>query len=539
VAVSLLVILTMVTAIRIRLLNLPLERDEGEYAYCGQLILQGVCPYQAAYSMKWPGTDAAYALIMGIFGQTTGGIHAGLILINLATSALIFLLARRVCGDTAGVVAAGTHALLSISPSTAGLAAHATHFVMVFALGGIVLLQKLDDQTSPVRVFFAGLLLGLAALMKQSGVAFGLFGVVWIVWCEFSPERRHWRRLAMRLGCLSLGGLLPFILTCLILVLTGMFDRFWLWTVQYACAYIGIATPTKGAEMLFNAASTLFSMAPGLWGLAISGLFLLFCERSLRRWWFFVLGFTFFSMLAVCPGGYFREHYFLQLIPAAGLLAGVAVHVASRLFARWQTFPPPAMTMIPAICFAVAMLWSLSKSSAIFFQLTPGQACRAIYGSNPFPESAEVGRYLAAHCPPDARIAVIGSEPEIYFYSHRRSATGYIYTYPLMEPQPYAVDMQQEMIREIEQANPDYVVFLHVSSSWGRLPDSSRLIFDWFERYQQERLQSVGLVEILSPHQTEYRWFSSQELVAPLRTDVWLAILKNRFPSNNPPQKVK
>ena len=280
VAVSLLVILALVTAIRIRLLNLPLERDEGEYACGGQLILQGVPPYQEVYSMKWPGIFAAYALIMGIFGQTTAGIHTGLILINLATAALVFLLARRVCDDTAGVVAAGTYALLSISPATHGLAAHATHFVMLFALGGIVLLQKLDEQTPLARVFFAGLLFGLAALIKQSGVAFGLFGVVWIVGRELSRTNRDWRRLAMRLGSLSLGGLLPLVLTCLILVLTGVFDRFWLWTVQYARAYVSIVTLTQGAEQLLNAVTILFNADPGMWGLAISGSLLLFCERS-------------------------------------------------------------------------------------------------------------------------------------------------------------------------------------------------------------------------------------------------------------------
>ena len=56
---------------RIRLLGLPLERDEGEYAYAGQLILQGIPPYKLAYNMKFPGTYDAYALIMSIFGQTT------------------------------------------------------------------------------------------------------------------------------------------------------------------------------------------------------------------------------------------------------------------------------------------------------------------------------------------------------------------------------------------------------------------------------------------------------------------------------------
>ena len=111
----LLVVLTVVTAVRVRLLDMPLERDEGEYAYVGQLMLQGVPPYQEAYTMKWPGTPAMYALFMGLFGETTGGIHAGLILINLATAILVFFIAKRLLGDIAGVVAAGTYALLSIS----------------------------------------------------------------------------------------------------------------------------------------------------------------------------------------------------------------------------------------------------------------------------------------------------------------------------------------------------------------------------------------------------------------------------------------
>ena len=39
----------------IRLLGIPLERDEGEYAYAGQLILQGIPPrYKLAYNMKFP-----------------------------------------------------------------------------------------------------------------------------------------------------------------------------------------------------------------------------------------------------------------------------------------------------------------------------------------------------------------------------------------------------------------------------------------------------------------------------------------------------
>src|SRR6476620_6729418 len=36
------IVFGLVIAIRIRLLGIPLERDEGEYAYAGQLMLQAV-----------------------------------------------------------------------------------------------------------------------------------------------------------------------------------------------------------------------------------------------------------------------------------------------------------------------------------------------------------------------------------------------------------------------------------------------------------------------------------------------------------------
>src|SRR5438093_9218278 len=74
--VGLMIVVTV--GVRLRLRDMPLERDEGEYAYAGQLILQGIAPYKLVYNLKFPGTYAAYALIMAIFGQTPAGIHLGL-----------------------------------------------------------------------------------------------------------------------------------------------------------------------------------------------------------------------------------------------------------------------------------------------------------------------------------------------------------------------------------------------------------------------------------------------------------------------------
>src|SRR5436190_17853940 len=175
------IILGLVIAIRIRLLAIPLERDEGEYAYAGQLMLQGIAPYKLAYNMKFPGTYAAYALIMALFGQTIVGIHLGLLLINAATILLIFLLGRRLINAMAGIAAAMAYTVLSVSPSVLGFAAHAEHFVMLPALGGILLLLKQSGRQHSGRLFASGLLFGLSVLMKQPAVFFIVFAAIYLV----------------------------------------------------------------------------------------------------------------------------------------------------------------------------------------------------------------------------------------------------------------------------------------------------------------------------------------------------------------------
>ena len=106
-------IILSAAAIRFRLLDVPLERDEGEYAYAGRLILEGIAPYSHVYNMKLPGIYAAYAVILTIFGQTHTGIHLGLIFINAATTVLLFLFAKKLFGPLAATATAVTFAILS------------------------------------------------------------------------------------------------------------------------------------------------------------------------------------------------------------------------------------------------------------------------------------------------------------------------------------------------------------------------------------------------------------------------------------------
>src|SRR5262249_49391649 len=84
--------------VRARLLQMPLDRDEGEYAYVGHLLLDGVLPYAGAYSMKLPGIYAVYACLFKIFGETPAGIRLGLAVVTSASTVLTFVLGRRLLG---------------------------------------------------------------------------------------------------------------------------------------------------------------------------------------------------------------------------------------------------------------------------------------------------------------------------------------------------------------------------------------------------------------------------------------------------------
>ena len=202
---------------------MPLERDEGEFAYGGQLVLQGLPLYKHLYTLKMPGTYVAYAVIITIFGQTGAGIHTGLIFVNAFTTILLFLFAARMFGRLAGLVTAATYALLSTSPSVVGFAGHATHFVVLFAVGGLWSLFEAIESGKSRGFWLAGLLFGTAFLMKQPGILFLVWAVFYVVWIG---RATRWKGLAAQLTALLLGSALPFAAVCLLTWRSGELSRF-------------------------------------------------------------------------------------------------------------------------------------------------------------------------------------------------------------------------------------------------------------------------------------------------------------------------
>jgi hypothetical protein len=152
-----------------------------------------------------------------------------------------------------------------------------------------------------------------------------------------------------------------------------------------------------------------------------------------------------------------------------------------------------------------------------------------IYELSPFPESIRIAEYVRDHTSANDVIAVLGSEPQIYFYSNRHSSTGYIYTYGLMELQKYANDMQREMIREIEFAHPKYLISVVMEDSWLKRPRSDQLIFTWANKYTAQNYTVAGFVNIVAPDRTNYYFGDVPQSVPVLGDYILIYERKSQF----------
>jgi len=511
-------LILFITIIRLRILNVPLERDEGEYAYMGQLLLKGHPPFELAYNMKYPGTSMMYAFFMLLFGQTAAGVHAGLLLVNVISILLVFLLGKKLFNPLVALVASTSFALLTISTALIGSAAHATHCVTVFALAGIYLiLLSNESERKKMFLFLGGLLLGAAIVMKQPGLLLATFGFLFAAWQEWKGKDKI-KRWAFHLILVGLGIVLPVAMLFLWMYAAGTFDRFWFWTYEYGNEY-ALMVKWDEAKFLLNLFWKGTSKELGsIWLLAGIGLIGVWSKKHLLSARIFIVGFFVFALLAVSPGFYFRGHYFVMLAPAIGLLAGVGVD-----FFQWlmrERFRLSSVQWIAPVLFVFASIAGIAKMKSYLFEKTPDEISQMIYGSNPFIQSKVIGEYIQKNSSDTSKIAVLGSEPQICFYADRISASGYLYTYNLMEPQPFNEIMQEEMIEEIENANPEILLYVKSKLSWMMRPESPTNIFEWFEKYVQN-FELTGLVELPAEgHGTRYHWSPDATKMQPPEDDV-------------------
>jgi hypothetical protein len=494
-----------VSLVRWRLVPMPLERDEGEYAYFGQLILNGVTPYKEAYSMKLPGIYYMYAFIMSVFGESYKGIHTGLLLMNAASMILFFQAFKRFFNSMTGILTAGFYGLMAMSYHVLGFAAHATHFVVFYLALSLYFFSRYEEKKSLLFAALTGAMLGMAFLMKQQAVYFILFGGILFVIVQFLDKPLKIRKVIVNSLFFSLAVFIPYLLVVLIMLATGTFDRFWFWTIKYASEYASGVPWEQGKNLLGMHFSGIWEESKWIWILALIGTVIVLITKFKMKQKILAISFAVFGVLATTPGFYFRGHYFIVVLPAVALLAGITLDFAGRFIT--DKFRIKAIGFaFPLILFSSLFIITVANDRIYYLTGNPLMVCKSIYGTNPFTESIEIANFIKANSSDTDKIAILGSEPQIPFYADRISATGHIYMYGLMEIHENNLKMQQEMISEIEKNKPLFLVFCNIPFSWLIKPNSPMNIFEWFNKYSSLNYNLVGMVDIPAQGMSSFYW---------------------------------
>ncbi|MBF0557008.1 MAG: hypothetical protein HQK96_21040 [Nitrospirae bacterium] len=283
----------------------------------------------------------------------------------------------------------------------------------------------------------------------------------------------------------------PFAVTLFIIYRGGVLDNFWFWCFTYSGKYVSRFSLMDGISRFKTMAPRTAGHFTVFWISGVIGFFMLiYKQRQKER--LFILLFFLFSFLSVFPGFYFREHYFVLIIPAISITAAYCIeHLASApVMKSWYK-------MLPIAVLLMGMLFTFTVQGELYFKLAPDEVSRKVYGLNPFVESVKIAEYLKSHAREGDRIAILGSEPQILFYSGIHSATGYIYMYGLMEDQPFNLQMQHGMTGEIEKNRPAFIVFVNIPASWLPAANAPLYIFDWATKYVAENYILTGVVDLI------------------------------------------
>src|SRR5207302_8888637 len=136
-----------------------------------------------------------------------------------------------------------------------------------------------------------------------------LIGHIW-------RTRWGWEEIGIGVAAFVVGALIPIATTCLLLWHAGVFEQFWFWTINYAQQYGTRLSLTDAGSFLDHQLPTICGPEWPVWIAAVIGLGFCYFNRRLRPNLPFLALWALFSIAAVCAGFYFRQHYFIMLLPA-------------------------------------------------------------------------------------------------------------------------------------------------------------------------------------------------------------------------------
>lgn len=422
--------LLIAVSMRLPALHLPLERDEGAYAYIAWSWLRGALPYRDLFDHKPPLIYLLYLPPLLLAEPSALAIRLWNTLLFLLSLWLLFLVGRRIWAPPVAALATLLFAAIGSAFQLQGLILNTDQALVLPVLAALwsTLCWRATGQWR--YALLSGAAVAAAVLIKPVAVLLGPVALI----ASLGRPRNTGRALA---GLLA--GALLVALPCLApFLIQNAWDDLWFALVTYNRLY------ARESQARWSLSALLDLLAP-LAPLLLTALGGAVTLRRHAGWP--VAGWAAALLLAALLSLRPYIHYFYPMLPVLTLLAAACI---AWLWRQHERTPHAQVRSGIAALLLVGLLTApVVRQNLQLIGATPATLAEGLYGDEGkhyFAPAPLVADYIRRHSAPDAPIHIFAAEPEIYLLAQRRAVSRYIYDYPLALLPAARAELRQALV---------------------------------------------------------------------------------------------
>jgi 4-amino-4-deoxy-L-arabinose transferase-like glycosyltransferase len=492
--IALLAVAAAALLLRVVTIAEPLGIDQGLWASAVRGMARGQRLYHDVWEQRPPGIYWTYMAAFHAFGWTAAAVAWLDLLAAAATTAMLYLLGRRLANATTGAAAAAIYAVL-------------THPAWLFGHGGFLERSvcetftplcvavaaygaaRFRDRDSTPWMAICGLFAGAAVVYKPNA---GLYFPALLVWLtlyrrepSFAPVVRG------AIAAIAASAIVPVI------------AMLWLWRLDllhdakvavfdFNRYYVSQGFSMAGYALGFSKAVWLRIKTDPLWLAGTVGAAVAVVDYARTRCIPPAAG------LAVCWGGagalvivvngaWLFNSYFMQVFAPLALLSAWLLTEAPRRAAAYRLVAIATAVLMAALLVTRNYPARVLEYARADLAALRGRIAEANYDEQYFGgygngrgysarANAELADYVRAHTAPEDRVFLFGiNGAGVYFLSDRLTAQRFLRVNDFVASTfPDPEFRLEAVVRDLQARRPRYVIFeqLHSASEMGKIADA-------------------------------------------------------------------
>jgi 4-amino-4-deoxy-L-arabinose transferase-like glycosyltransferase len=396
--------------------NPLIDEDEAYYATAARVLNSGGQLYRNAVDLKPPLIFYFYALSFSAFGDDLRALHGVTVIWVLATALVIGLITSRLTKRAeAPCLSALLYVLFTPTFVPQALATNG-EILMNLPLAVSVFLFLKSEPPSPIDVFLSGFFCGLAFLFKyQSGMLLSVLLIYLLVVKPWLSRSRPQKTTFVPSLFLTGGFVSALAILYGFFRYLGNWEDFYFWGWQYNFIFMADFTWAYFFKRFFAFTPRFILIWLVLWVFGFAAIKqALRTPREIPASHHLAILWLAGSAFAVCIGGKFFGHYYIQLLPPLTVLAAVS------LTAWWQkSGSVHYVRRLRAVVLAGIFLPPI-----IYLATNWREELKRMQGENRYFQNlaSEVSKLSEA----GDKIFIWGRMPELYYFSRRLPASRFI-----------------------------------------------------------------------------------------------------------------